>query len=81
MSKKPVPKKKQAVSSTKSRHSKYVFEQRKKLTNKLSLVKCDNCGESKRAHFACESCGMYKGKQVFDVNKSSKGENITEIKA
>ncbi len=81
MSKKPVPKKKQAVSSTRSRHSKYVYIQRKKLTNKLSLVKCDSCGEMKRAHFACEACGMYNGKKVLDVNKSTTGGNVTEIEA
>jgi large subunit ribosomal protein L32 len=80
MSKKPVPKKKQAVSSTRSRHSKYVYTQRKKLSNGVSLVKCDNCGEMKRAHFVCETCGMYKGKQILNVNKSNSG-NITEIQA
>ncbi len=80
MSKKPVPKKKQAVSSTRSRNSKYVFEKRRKLANGLALGKCDNCGEMKRAHFACEACGMYNGKQILNVEKGPKG-NVTEIEA
>ncbi len=80
MSKKPVPKKKQAVSSTRSRHSKYAYVQRTKLANGVNLVACDACGEQKRAHFACEACGKYKGKQILTVNKGPKG-NVTEIAA
>jgi large subunit ribosomal protein L32 len=68
MSKKPVPKKKQAVSSTRSRNSKYVYLKRKKLA-KLSVMKCANCGATKRAHFACASCGKYNGRLVLNVNK------------
>lgn len=67
MSKKPVPKKKQAVSSTKSRHSKYVYNKRKALDNKIQLTKCSNCGESRRTHYACEACGFYRGRQVLNV--------------
>lgn len=71
MSKKPVPKKKQAVSSTRSRHSKYAYEQRRRMSNEVALSKCDNCGATKRAHYACEACGFYNGRQVFDVKKTS----------
>ena len=28
------------------------------------LVKCPNCGESKRPHRICQSCGFYKGKEI-----------------
>lgn len=25
---------------------------------------CPNCGETKRPHFVCESCGYYNGREV-----------------
>ena len=28
------------------------------------LVKCPNCGEYKRPHRICQSCGFYKGKEI-----------------
>jgi ribosomal protein L32 len=59
MSKKPVPSKKQAVSSTKSRHKTWVRKQRKRLTDELVLCKDPVTGETKRRHFASES-GQYK---------------------
>ena len=34
---------------------------------KLSLpgmTKCPNCGEYKRPHRICQSCGFYKGKEI-----------------
>ena len=71
MSKKPVPKKKQSVSSTRSRHSKYVYEQRRKIARTTALAKCDNCGETKRAHYVCKECGTYNGRQVLEVKKAS----------
>lgn len=30
-----------------------------------TLVKCSNCGELKRAHIVCKSCGQYDGRQVI----------------
>jgi large subunit ribosomal protein L32 len=71
MSKKPVPKKKQAVSSTRSRHSKYAYEQRQRMSKEVALSKCDNCGAMKRAHYACEACGFYNGRPVFEVKSST----------
>ena len=66
MSKKPVPSKKQAVSSTRSRHGAYVRAKRVKLQNKLTLETCKKCGAKKRLHFACKECGFYKDRQVFE---------------
>ena len=65
MSKKPVPSKKQAVSSTRSRHGAYVRGKRVKLQNKVTLEDCKKCGAKKRFHFACEECGYYGERQVF----------------
>jgi ribosomal protein L32 len=78
MSKKPVPSKKQAVSSTKSRHKTWVRKQRKRLTDELVLCKDPVTGETKRRHFASES-GQYKGRQVFKADKGS--DPIQEIAA
>ena len=32
-----------------------------------AVVKCPNCGEYKRAHRLCGSCGYYDGKQIVKV--------------
>ena len=29
-----------------------------------AIVKCPNCGEYKRPHRICQSCGFYKGKEI-----------------
>lgn len=31
------------------------------------IQKCKNCGEYKRAHRLCSSCGYYNGRQVVAV--------------
>lgn len=31
------------------------------------IQKCPQCGEFKRAHRVCDSCGYYNGKQVIKV--------------
>ena len=65
MPKKPVPSKKQAVSSTRSRYGTYVRKRRVKLTKQLTLDECATCGETKRRHFVCERCGEYRGRLVI----------------
>ena len=35
----------------------------------LSLVECRNCGELKRAHHVCPTCGMYNGRQVIEIEE------------
>lgn len=80
MSKKPVPSKKQAVSSTRSRHASWVRNLRIKLSNKAALDTCPECGAKKRRHYACAECGMYKSRQVLNVKKAG-AEPIQEIKA
>lgn len=81
MSKKPVPSKKQAVSSTRSRNAKYVAEQRKRLENAVVLDTCPTTGEVKRRHFASPS-GFYNGKKVFETKQDKRlSDPIREIKA
>ena len=30
---------------------------------------CDNCGEIKRPHHVCPSCGYYNGRKIIDVKE------------
>ena len=78
MSKKPVPSKKQAVSSTRSRHTAYVKGQQKRLSNLVQLDTCPETGEKKLRHFASPN-GKYRGKQIFEVKSSN--APIQEIQA
>jgi large subunit ribosomal protein L32 len=34
-----------------------------------SLTPCPECGEMKKPHIVCPSCGMYKGRQVIEVKE------------
>ncbi len=79
MSKKPAPTKKQAVSSTRSRHATYMRKKRIKLQNGLVLDKCLDCGATKKRHYVCQECGKYKGRQVFEVQKMA--SPIQEVEA
>ncbi len=81
MSKKPVPSKKQARSSTRSRWGTYVRKQRTKLSNKLNIITCPQCGAPTRAHFACADCGYYNGNQVYVPRKMKALKAFAEIEA
>lgn len=35
--------------------------------NAPTLVKCPNCGEYKRPHRVCGTCGEYNGRQVITI--------------
>ena len=38
------------------------------LTFSAAVEICDNCGELKLRHRVCESCGVYRGRQVIRVD-------------
>lgn len=83
MSKKPVPKKQQAKSQSRSRHSKWSAEQRKKLRNRVVISTCSITGEKKLSHFASPS-GYYNGQKVVATKadkKAGKADNVVEIAA
>lgn len=40
------------------------------LTRTYAVV-CSNCGEPTLRHRACQSCGQYRGRQVFTVEARS----------
>lgn len=55
----------------KRRTSKARRDQRRASSCKLeapTLVKCSNCGEFKRPHRVCASCGFYNGKEVIAMD-------------
>ena len=81
MSKKPVPKKKQAVSSTRARAATWARKSRKKLENASQITKCKKCGSDRRSHFACEECGFYGENQVFSPRVKSQQTPVQEIEA
>ncbi|MBA2755134.1 MAG: 50S ribosomal protein L32 [Chloroflexota bacterium] len=31
------------------------------------LIACPNCGEPRRSHHVCPSCGVYNGRQVIEI--------------
>lgn len=71
-----VPKKKPSKHRTRTRRSAWLKS--KKL---LPVQPCDHCGELKRPHRVCPSCGYYHGEQVVQVEtdeeekeKGEKGE-------
>jgi large subunit ribosomal protein L32 len=33
----------------------------------LNLVPCRSCRELKRPHHVCPNCGMYRGRQVIEI--------------
>jgi len=79
MAKHPVPKKKTSKSTSKQRYGSFKTKVLKKLTNKVSLVDCPDCGAKAMSHTVCKECGKYRGRQVID--KQKKIDRITKIKA
>jgi len=39
-----------------------------------ALVSCRNCGETKRPHHVCPSCGYYRGRQVIVIEERQRPE-------
>lgn len=46
----------------------------------VNLVACSHCGQLKRQHHACPSCGYYKDKEVIKI-KIKKGKKTEKKKA
>ncbi|MBA3336221.1 MAG: 50S ribosomal protein L32 [Chloroflexia bacterium] len=38
------------------------------------IVSCRNCGEPKRSHHVCPSCGVYRGRQVIIIEETQRSE-------
>lgn len=55
-----VPKKKVSKSRRNMRRSHHALA-------RAAYVECENCGEFKRPHHVCASCGYYHGREVTDA--------------
>lgn len=54
-----VPKKKTSKSRRDMRRSHLALDE-------TTTSQCPNCGEAKRSHHLCDSCGHYKGREVTE---------------
>ena len=79
MAKHSVPKKKQSKTRSGRRYKTFVNETRIRLANAIQLVPCVQCGEMRRAHHVCTTCGKYKGRVV--INKEKEIAKVTKIQA
>ncbi len=68
-----VPKKKTSVSRKGQRRA----GQTHKLYRVHSMT-CPNCGAMARAHFACASCGTYKGREVIEMKEVEEEQEAAE---
>jgi large subunit ribosomal protein L32 len=41
----------------------------------LALVNCRNCREVKLAHHVCPNCGVYRGRQVVQIEERRRDED------
>ena len=62
-----VPKKKTSVSRQGNRRSHSALKP-------IVVSECPNCGEMKRSHHICPSCGFYDEKEVVAVSSNSESE-------
>jgi large subunit ribosomal protein L32 len=60
-------------SQTRSRRSHHALKE-------PTLTKCSHCGDFKRPHHMCLSCGFYNGRQVMDL-ESERAKRDERIKA
>ena len=64
-----VPKKRQSKSQKGKRRAHIKAEEQE-------LTECSHCGEAKRPHTVCSSCGYYKGEQV--ISQEGAEEEVEE---
>ncbi len=38
----------------------------------LQLVRCRNCSSKKRPHHVCPNCGVYRGRQVIEIESTAR---------
>ncbi len=79
MAKHAVPKRKSTKARTSRRYKTFVGKNQTRLRNMIQLVNCSNCGKKRQLHHVCTNCGMYRGRQIFDLGKQV--DKITKIKA
>ncbi len=58
-----------AVPKRKTSKSKRDMRRTHKKTAGLTLTTCAQCGEPKRPHHVCMSCGTYRGRTLIDTEE------------
>jgi large subunit ribosomal protein L32 len=58
-----------AVPKRKTSKSRRDMRRTHKKTAALSITTCAQCGEPKRPHHLCMSCGTYKGRTLMDTDE------------
>jgi large subunit ribosomal protein L32 len=58
-----------AVPKRKTSKSRRDMRRTHKKTAAISITTCAQCGEPKRPHHLCLSCGTYKGRTVMDTDE------------
>jgi large subunit ribosomal protein L32 len=58
-----------AVPKHKTSKSKRDMRRTHKKTAALTITTCAQCGEPKRPHHLCLSCGTYKGRTLMDTDE------------
>lgn len=60
-----VPKKRRTSSSVGRRNSHSALD-------KVTLNKCEKCGQAVKPHSACSNCGSYKGREAIKIKTKTK---------
>jgi large subunit ribosomal protein L32 len=58
-----------AVPKRKTSKSRRDMRRTHKKTAAITITTCAQCGEPKRPHHLCMSCGTYKGRTVMDTDE------------
>jgi len=58
-----------AVPKRRTSKSKKLKRRTHKKLNMPNLSACPNCGELRKSHHVCPSCGQYDGREVVDVSE------------
>ena len=58
-----------AVPKRKTSKSRRDMRRTHKKTAALTITTCAQCGEPKRPHHLCMSCGTYKGRTLMDTDE------------
>ncbi len=46
--------------------------------NEIISMECPNCGEFKRPHHICNSCGYYDGKEIINKTEAEEDDKESE---
>ncbi|MGI8648524.1 MAG: 50S ribosomal protein L32 [Acidimicrobiales bacterium] len=57
-----VPKRRMSRANTRSRRANWISK-----IKPVNYSACPQCGAPKLSHVMCETCGMYKGRQILEV--------------